>query len=432
MNANAQAALPRGWYHGWTIVAVCILCQSVANGLTYNALSLFLRPWSLDLHTPISRLTLGVAIMGTVCAAVSPLVGALADKYPARRLFVCGLLGMALFYVGVGSMTAAWQLLVLYGVVAAPSLVLCTAVVANALISRWFVHRRGLAFGLSAFGIGLAGVMLPQIITPLLPTVGWRMIWWGGAVFIAGVVVPLVLIVVRNRPTEEEGRYYLSGEGAASPHGHAAGGTHQLGWREVLGRKNFWLLVGIYLPIMALNGASLQNIVPYAASHGLSQRSGAALLSLLSLMHVVATLFLGLLSDRFGNRLPFIGLAVLMVAGAALLAVGADMPVIVVGCVLVGMGGGVFTLLAAAIAVEFGAEGVGRAFGLCMFFIPVVTLAPYAIAKTQEITGSYAPAFLGMGILAALSGILSVLLHERRGAAAVRVEPQAEASANPL
>jgi len=433
MNADAHAVRPRAWYHGWTIVAVCILCQSVANGLTYNALSLFLRGWSVDLHTPISRLTLGVAIMGTMCAVISPLVGALADKYPARRLFVCGLLGMALFYVGVGSMTAAWQLLVLYGVLAAPSLVLCTAIVANALISRWFVRRRGLAFGLSAFGIGLAGVMLPQIINPLLPTVGWRMIWWGGAVFIAAVVVPLVLIVVRNRPTEEEGRYYLAGEGAPSGHhGHAAGAANQLGWREVLARKNFWLLVGIFLPIMALNGACLQNIAPYAASHGLSQQSGAALLSLLSLMHVVATLFLGLLSDRFGNRLPFIGLAVLMVMGAALLAVGSDLPVIVVGCVLVGMGGGVFTLLAAAIATEFGAEGVGRAFGLCMFFIPVVTLAPYAIAKTQESTGSYAPAFIGMAILAAISGVLAMLLRERRGAPPARVEPQPDVSANPL
>src|SRR5208337_4856130 len=127
-----------------------------------------------------------------------------------------------------------------------------------------------------------------------------------------------------------------------------------------------------------------------------------------------------------------IGLAVLMVMGAALLAVGSDLPVIVVGCVLVGMGGGVFTLLAAAIATEFGAEGVGRAFGLCMFFIPVVTLAPYAIAKTQESTGSYAPAFIGMAILAAISGVLAMLLRERRGAPPARVEPQPDVSANPL
>ncbi len=415
MNANVIATRPRAWYHGWNIVAVCILSQSVANGLTYNSLSLFMRGWSAELHTPISHLQLAVAIMGTVCAAVSPLVGALADKYPARRLFVVGLLGMALFYVGVASVTQAWQLLALYGVVAGPSLVLCTAVVANALISRWFVRRRGLAFGLSAFGIGLAGVLLPQIISPLLPVVGWRMIWLGGALFVAVIVVPLMLIVVRNRPAEEEGRYYLSGDGAPStPHGHAAVGANQLGWREVIKRKNFWLLVGIYLPLIALSGAAIQNIAPYAASHGLSLRAGAGLLSLLSAMHIVATLLFGLLSDRFGNRSSFIGLAALMVVGTLLLALGSNLPIIIIGCVLTGLGSGVFTLLAAAVAVEFGAEGMGRAFGMCMLFVPVITLSPYLIAKTQEMTGSYAPAFIGGAVFSAFSLLLSILFRERR------------------
>jgi MFS family permease len=417
MNAIAPTARLRAWYHGWNIVAVCILSQAVANGLTYNSLSLFLRGWSAELNTPISRLTLTVAIMGTVAAVLSPFIGVLADKYPARRLFVGGLLGMALFYAGVGSVTAAWQLLVLYGVLAAPALALCTAIVANALISRWFVRRRGTAFGLSAFGIGLAGVLLPQIINPLLPIVGWRMIWWGGAMFVVVVVVPLVLVVIRNRPAEEEGRYYLTGESApSSHHGHGAAGGNQLSWREVIARKNFWLLVGIYLPLVALSGAAIQNISPYAASHGLSRQTGAALLSLLSLMHVVATLVLGLISDRFGNRLPFIGLAVLMVVGSLLLALGSDLPIIVVGCFLIGLGSGVFTLLAAAIAVEFGAEGVGRAFGLCMMFVPVITLAPYLIAKTQEITGSYAPAFIGGAVFLAISGFLATLYRERPGA----------------
>jgi MFS family permease len=419
MNANAPTARPRVWYHGWNIVAVCILCQAVANGLTYNSLSLFLRGWSAELNAPISRLTLTVAIMGTVAAALSPFIGVLADKYPARRLFVSGLLGMALFYVGVGSVTAAWQLLVLYGVLAAPALALCTAIVANALISRWFVRRRGTAFGLSAFGIGLAGVLLPQVINPLLPLVGWRVIWWGGGAFIAVVVVPLALVVIRNRPAEEEGRYYLTGEsGPSGHHGHGAAGGNRLSWREVIARKNFWLLVGIYLPLVALSGATIQNIAPYAANHGLSRQTGAALLSLLSLMHVVATLVLGLVSDRFGNRLPFIGLAVLMVLGSLLLALGSDLPIIVVGCFLIGLGSGVFTLLAAAIAVEFGAEGVGRAFGLCMMFVPVITLTPYLIAKTQEMTGSYAPAFIGGAVFLAMSGFLATLYRERRPASA--------------
>jgi MFS transporter, OFA family, oxalate/formate antiporter len=433
MSANASIAAPRGWYHGWNIVAVCILSQAVGNGLTYNALSLFLKGWSQELHTPISRLTLTVAIMGTAAAFFSPFVGALADKYPARRLLVGGLLGMALFYVCVGSVTASWQLLVLYGVLAAPALTFCTAVVANALISRWFVRRRGLAFGLSAFGIGLAGVLLPQIINPLLPIVGWRMIWWGGGVFVAVVVVPIILVVVRNRPSEEEGRYYLTGETAsAGHHGHGAGGGTQMSWREVIKRKNFWLLVGIYLPLVALSGAAVQNIVPYASSHGLSRQAGAALLSLLSAMHVIATVVLGLLSDRFGNRLPFIGLAVLMVVGALLLALGSDLPIIILGCFFIGLGSGVFTLLAAAIAVEFGAEGMGRAFGMCMMFVPVITLAPYLIARSQEETGSYTHAFIGGAIFLAMSGFLATLYRERRGSSTTWVEPQAEVPANPL
>jgi MFS family permease len=433
MNANASIAAPRGWYHGWNIVAVCILSQAMGNGLTYNALSQFLPGWSKDLNTPISHLMLTVAIMGTVAAIVSPFVGALADKYPARRLLVSGLLGMALFYILVGSVTASWQLLVLYGVLAAPALTFCTAVVANALISRWFVRRRGLAFGLSAFGIGLAGVVLPQIISPLLPLVGWRMIWWGGGVFVAVIVVPIMLVVVRNRPSEEEGRYYLTGgSAAAGHHGHGAGGGTQMSWREVIKRKNFWLLVGIYLPLVALSGAAVQNIVPYATSHGLSRQTGATLLSLLSAMHVVATLVLGLLSDRFGNRLPFIGLAVLMVTGSLLLALGSDLPIIVAGCLLIGLGSGVFTLLAAAIAVEFGAEGMGRAFGLCMMFVPVITLSPFLIARSQEATGSYTHAFIGGAIFLAISGFLSTLYHERRGAPPAFAEPQPEVPVNPL
>ena len=417
MTRIGSSAQQRGWYHGWNIVAVCVLSQVAANGLTYNAYSLFLRDWSQQLHSPVSQLQLPIAGMALVAALLSPMVGVLADKYPARRLLGWGLLGMAIFYVAISAATATWQIVALYALLAPLALCLSTAVTANALISRWFVRRLGLALGLSAFGIGMAGVVLPPVIGALLPTVGWRMIWRGGALVVALLVLPLVVAVARNRPTETEGNYYLSSDGkgsSAHAHGHSAAGS-QVGWREVASRRNFWLLVAIYLPMMALYGGAAQNLGPYAASHGLTQQSAGFLLSVLSFSHVVATLVLGLLSDRFGNRLPFAGLAVVMVIGAAILAFGAGLPVLAVGCALIGLGGGLFTLLAAAIAVEFGAAAVGRAFGLCMFFIPLTALAPFATAKTQEITGSYAPALMGLATLVVISGFLSLLLRERRG-----------------
>jgi MFS family permease len=411
----ADSVRQRGWYHGWNIVAVCVLSQVAANGLTYNAYSLFLRDWSAQLHAPVSQLQLPIAAMALVAALLSPMVGVLADKFPARRLFGWGLLGIAIFYVAISAVTAPWQLVALYGLLAPLALCLSTAVTANALISRWFVRRLGLALGLSAFGIGMAGVLLPPVIAALLPTAGWRMIWRGGGLVVALLVLPLVVSVIRNRPAGDEGKYYLSGDGkATSHHAHAAAGS-QLGWREVAARKNFWLLVAIYLPMMALYGGCAQNLGPYAASHGLSQQTAGVLLSILSFSHVIATLVFGLLSDRFGNRLPFAGLAVVMVIGAAIFTFGTGFPALAVGCTLVGLGGGLFTLLAAAIAVEFGAQAVGRAFGLCMLFIPVTALAPFAIAKTQESTGSYTPALMGLATLVLISGALSLLLRERRG-----------------
>jgi MFS family permease len=347
-------------------------------------------------------------------SAISPLIGSFADKYPARRLFAIGLAGMAAFYLAMSAVTSTWQILALYGLLAPVALGLSTSIPGNALISRWFVKRLGLALGLSAFGLGLAGALLPPIITVLLPVVGWRMIWAGAALLTALFIMPLVVWVIRDRPAERDGLDYLGGGAAAGHHAHSTGGG-DLSWRAVASRKNFWLLVAIYLSMMLVSAGCGQNVGPYVAAHGLPQRYAGVILSVFSLSHIAATLIVGLLSDRFGNRLPLAGLAAVNAAGALVLAFGVGLPSITLGYALVGTGGGVFTLLAAALAVEFGAAGLGRAFGLSMLFVPIGALSPFIIAKTQEVTGSYAPAMLGLAILVIVTAGLSLTLRERRG-----------------
>jgi len=82
MTTGTGPAPPRGWYYGWNIVAVCVLAQVAANGLTYNCMTLFLPDWSKQLHAPVSLLQLSIAGMVLVCAPLSPFAGQLADKYP--------------------------------------------------------------------------------------------------------------------------------------------------------------------------------------------------------------------------------------------------------------------------------------------------------------------------------------------------------------
>jgi MFS family permease len=419
MTAIAAGAQRRGWYHGWNIVAVCVLSQAAANGLPVNSFSLFLQDWSAQLHQPVSFFQLGLAALGIFSAFGSPPVGVLADKYPARWLMGGGLLGIALFCLGVSFVTASWQLLALFALLLPVGVLFCATLVTNAVVSRWFVRRLGLALGLTAFGLGLAGVILPPIIAALMPEFGWRTIWRASGVIIALVITPLVMWVLRDRPTERDGLYYVTVDGAATALGHrGARGSDGLGWRDVFARRNFWLLIAVYLPMLALYGGCANNLAPIATSQGLSQQTAGGLLSALSLSQVGSTLITGLLSDRFGNRLPLVGLAMAIAAGGVIVAFGHSAASLGVGVVLVGLYGGMWPLLAAAVATEFGASGVGRAFGLLMMFLPVIVLVPFIVARVHESTGSYVPALIGLSVLTFVGGAACLLMRERRGARA--------------
>jgi MFS family permease len=415
MTPDAGPARRIGWYHGWNIVAVCVLAQALANGLPINTFSLFLRGWSTDLHSPISSLQLGLTALGLVSALLSPFVGVLADKYPARWLIFGGLLAIALFSFGVSFAAETWQLQTLYALVLPLGVAFAASVPANAVVSRWFVRRRGMALGLTAFGLGLAGAILPPVIAAVLPAFGWRAIWRAAGAVTLLIVIPLVLWVVKDRPAERDGLHYLTGDDGAAPNSHGHGGKSDLSWREVFGRRNFWLLLITYLPMLALWGGCAQNLAPIAESQGLSQQTAGLLLSAFSLSMVSSTLIMGLLSDRFGNRVPLSGLALVVAIGGVIVAFGHSLSSLGVGVVLVGAGGGLWTILPAAAAVEFGARGVGRAFGLLALFVPVISLVPFLVAKTQEMTGSYALALIGLAALTCLgSAACFFFMRERR------------------
>ena len=413
-----QGAGPRSlWYHGWNIVAVVVLSQIAANGLALSSMSLFLHDWARDLQAPISQLLLALLPFSIVVSLSSPFIGALADTYPARLLIAVGLVGIAAFCLLISVASAPWHIWALYGTLFPISLGLCALTTANAVVSRWFVKRIGLALGITALGSAIGGVVLPPIIAEVMPVIGWRSVWRISGFATVLLILPLAAWIVRDKPTEREGQYYLSGGAADASRGGdpSVQSGNDLHWTDILKRKNFWLLVLCYTPILGLYGAIQQNMAPIAASHGFGQSTAGMLLAVFSVSQVVATLLLGLASDRFGNRLPLASLAVVTTAGATCLAYGVGLPVLIAGAVLVGFAGGIWTLMPAAAAGEFGASGVGRAFGMLLLFLPISALPPSLVARVQEATGSYTPALMGLGAICLMGGAAILFMRERRG-----------------
>jgi MFS family permease len=425
---NAERGI--GWYHGWNIVGVCVLSCIALNALPVNAFSLFLKDWSADLHTPVSTFQLGIAGLGIGSALLSPFAGALADKMPARTMFAIGLAVMALVCLGISFMTAPWQFIVLYAVPLPIAIALATLIPANAVVSRWFVRRLGLALATVGVGLGMGGVIMPIVVAHVMPDIGWRGIWRIAGIVVAVVVLPLAIAVMRDRPTEREGLHYLTGDGAAGlHHGHGGpAGASGVRWRDIWASRNFWLLVITYLPMLAVYGGVGQNLGPIAESHGMSQQTAGILVSIFGASQVVATLLAGILSDRFGNRLPLAGYAIATALGGVIAAYADGVATLGLGAILAALGSSFWPLLAAAIAVEFGAGGVGRGFGMVTFFLPFAVMAPFAAAKTQEVTGSYTPALLVMAALSLIAGLICALfMRERRSGSGQNEAPAEDA-----
>jgi MFS transporter, OFA family, oxalate/formate antiporter len=402
--------------YGWVIVGLAILSQIAANGLPINSLSLFLQDWTKELHSSVSQLLLAMLAMGLVLAVVSPIVGVIADRWSTRWLIGLGLLGMAAFCFAISLVTATWQIWGLYGLLLPPSFSACAAIPANALVSRWFVERRGLALGFTALGVGIGGLLLPPLVAHSVPIIGWRSVWRIGGLVIGLVVLPLIVLLVRDRPADDSVAVEPL-EGATKPlHSvHGARATDErLSWIELLTRKNLWFLIATYVPIAALSNGAQQNLAPIVASQHLAATTAGLMLSILSAAHLVATPVVGWICDRFGTRAPLAALALITALGGVCLGFAVHPRTLGLGAALVGIGGGIWALLPAALAHEFGPSNIGRAFGFLMLFIPINLAVPALIARSQELTGSYGPAMSALAFLTALGAVFAVFMQERK------------------
>ncbi|WP_296675582.1 MFS transporter [Novosphingobium sp.] len=406
---HPRLPLPR-WYHGWNIVGLCVLVQIAGLGITLNCFSLFLHDWTREFGLPVSDFAFGITVFSVGCALCAPFAGRVAARYSAKWLLAVMLVLLAAFHVILSFVETGWAIVWLYALLLPAAITFSSGIPSQTIVSRWFIHRVGLAMGLTAFGLALAGVLFPSLIVWLLPTLGWRVIWRIFAGLILFAILPLVLIFMRDRPTAEEGAVYLAGQG-----NHAL--KSQLTVKQVFSRPNFWVTVFVFVPIQGAAISMTVNLAPIVTSYGFSAKVAGLMIAVLSISALSAKLVAGVAADRFGNRVPMIVTSLLCAGGlAALVNSSGNLPLLFVAFVLIGLSAGVWTLLASATAAEFGREGFGRAFGLVCMFPPVASLAPPMVARLKEVSGSYS---LGLSVLCGLALLgagAACLLRETRAA----------------
>ncbi|MDV5147585.1 MFS transporter [Streptomyces sp. SBC-4] len=251
-----------------------------------------------------SRGTIGFAVSVNLAlyGLTAPFAAALMDRFGIRRV-----VAVALTIISVGSlltvwMTAAWQLVLFWGVLVGLGSGSMALAFAATVTNRWFVARRGLVTGiLTAAGASGQLVFLP-LLSWLVEDHGWR----PAAVTVslaALAVVPFVWLLLRDHPADT-GLAPYGGEYAEKPAPVTGAARRAVTVLLKAARTGpFWLLAGTFAICGAsTNGLVKTHFVPAAHDHGMPVTAAAGLLAVIGVFDIVGTIASGWFTDRFEAR----------------------------------------------------------------------------------------------------------------------------------
>lgn len=289
-------------HYAWVVVAVGFVALVMSAGFRSTAGVLL-----VPLHDEFgwSHETIGLAVsLNLLCFGLgAPFAAALVERFGMRRVVSAALGVIAVSSLLTLGMTEPWQLFLLWGVVNGTATGAVSVPLAAIIANRWFVERRGLVTG----ALTASNASGQLVFLPLLAWVAgfdWRYAALLVAAAALGLVLPLVAIFMRDRPSDVGARPYGAGsDWREPPAAPAAFGAALAGLRLGARSRTFWVLAGTFFVCGATtNGLVSTHLIPAAHDHGIAQVGAASLLAMIGVFDIVGTVGSGWLTDRFDPR----------------------------------------------------------------------------------------------------------------------------------
>ncbi|WP_369145827.1 MFS transporter [Streptomyces sp. R44] len=288
-------------HRAWFVAAVTFV--TIIGAAAFASLpGLLIEPLHEEFHWSRGTIGFAVSVNLALYGLTAPFAAALMDRFGIRRV-----VAVALTIISAGSlltvwMTAAWQLVLFWGILVGLGSGSMALAFAATVTNRWFVARRGLVTGiLTAAGASGQLIFLP-LLSWLVEQHGWR----PAAVTVslaALAVVPFVWLLLRDHPADVRLAPY-GGEYVEKPApvtGAARRAVTVL--LKAASTGPFWLLAGSFAICGAsTNGLVKTHFVPAAHDHGMPVTAAAGLLAVIGVFDVVGTVASGWFTDRFSPR----------------------------------------------------------------------------------------------------------------------------------
>lgn len=351
--ALQPAPLAGRWTYGAVILGAALGMLAGYAPLFNATAGVFVQPLATEFGWGRSEASLSYAASMFGLAVVSPLVGAMMDRYGIRKVIAVSALifGLATACMAMqnGSRALWVSLSVVVGVFGAATSVLGYL----AVLPQWFDRRLGLALGIAMCGLGAGTVLMPATAQYLVTGYGWRTAYV--ALGIGSIVLSLLACaLLRERHTPGAGQ-------RKSQLAHAEG----VPLRQALRSYRLWAIWGVFV----LGSSATLSLGPHLpamfADKGFNPADAARSASMVGVGLLIGRILTGILIDRI--HAPFVA-CVFFIGGAAgiyLLGSSNDYQVLLVAATLIGLTiGAEGDLISFLVRSYFGLRSFGALFGI--------------------------------------------------------------------
>lgn len=375
-------------------------------GIMFYGLPFFYDFWVQEFGWSRATVTSGNAFAKIAVGFLGFGAGWMIDRFGPRILMLIGILlgGIALIGLG-GFMDSLWQFYLFYTFSALGYM--CGGPLPNqVLTSRWFDKARGKAMGFAYLGIGVGGVLAPQIAKRLNVEFGWHQALVILGILMITVAFPMAWFVKDNPDGKSPGKNAESAAPELPP----------VEMKSVLKSRAFYLLlIGSMCSIGAVSATSQNLKLFFSLDLKYSQQQAANVISLILAASIVGRLSMGWLADRIDKKYVMTLIYTLVAVSIPLLFFADTPGVIYVFAVIFGIAlGGDYMIIPLMAAELFGVRVMGRVMGIILTGDGLgEALAPLMVGWLRDVTGSYAKGFSALIVLAVI-GIIAVLFTPKK------------------
>ncbi|MCL8016327.1 MFS transporter [Streptomyces sp. AS02] len=289
-------------HRAWFVAAVAFV--TIIGAAAFRSLpGLLIDPLHQEFGWSRGTISAAVSINLALYGLTAPFAAALMDRFGIRRV-----VAVALSVIALGSgltywMTAAWQLLLCWGLLVGLGTGSMALAFAATVTNRWFTERRGLVTGILTAASASGQLIFLPVLSWLVDEHDWR----PAAVTVALAalaVVPFVWLLLRDHPADVGLKPYGAKEFVPKP--PPVPGAARRAVRVLFSAARtgpFWLLAGSFAICGAsTNGLIQTHFVPAAQDHHMPIQAAASLLAVIGVFDVVGTIASGWLTDRFEAR----------------------------------------------------------------------------------------------------------------------------------